>query len=157
MSCDVALAAFIMLASTGSGPAQPLAAAAAPVSVAGEPLFVDIVGRAGKLKDAVESYRKGAGLIGSPTPITLSNFDGFKAKVSELAALDEKGHVELAARGTADDLKCILHGISQDLPVRVAALESAKTGKEEDQALRDMSYLLNDNVEVITAPPKPAA
>jgi len=157
MSCDVALAAFIMLASTGSGPSQPLAAAAAPVSVAGEPLFVDIVGRANALKAAVEAYRTGAGLSASPTPITLSNFDGFKAKVSELAALDEKGHVELTARGTADDLKCILHGISQDLPVRVAALESAKTGKEEDQALRDMSYLLNDNVEVITAPPKPAA
>ena len=134
-----------------------MAAVAAPMSVAGEPLFIDIVGRAGKLKAAVEAYRHGAGLAASPTAAPLPGFDGFKAQVAELAALDEKGHVELAARGTADDLKCILHGISQDLPVRVAEVESAKSGKDEDQALRDMSYLLNDNVEVITAPPKPAA
>ena len=34
---------------------------------------------------------------------------------------------------------------------------SAATIKAQDLALRDMVYLLNDNVEVITAPPKPAA
>jgi len=30
------------------------------------------------------------------------------------------------------------------------------TAPAQDAALRDMSYLLNDNVEVITAPPAPA-
>ncbi len=61
------------------------------------------------------------------------------------------------ARGAQDDLKCILHGISQDLSVKLAAVSAAKTGKDEDLALRDMSFLLRDNVEVITAPPQPAA
>jgi hypothetical protein len=36
-------------------------------------------------------------------------------------------------------------------------LLAAKTGHDQDVALRDMAYLLNDNVEVITAPPQPAA
>jgi hypothetical protein len=66
-----------------------------------------------------------------------------------------QGHVELAKRGTDGDLKCILRGISQDLPKKLADLTAAKTGPDQDQALRDMSYLLNDNVEVITAPPAP--
>ncbi len=36
-------------------------------------------------------------------------------------------------------------------------MTEAKTVKDQDLALRDMVYLLNDNVEVITAPPQPAA
>ena len=63
----------------------------------------------------------------------------------------------LVARGATDDLKCILHGISQDLSVKLTAVQAAKTGKDEELALRDMSYLLRDNVDVITAPPQPAA
>jgi hypothetical protein len=34
---------------------------------------------------------------------------------------------------------------------------AAPDAKARELALRDMSYLLNDNVEVITAPPQPAA
>jgi hypothetical protein len=68
-----------------------------------------------------------------------------------------KGHVTLKERGAVDDLKCILRGISQDLPGKLQAVADAKTVKDQDLALRDMVYLLNDNVEVITAPPQPAA
>lgn len=68
-----------------------------------------------------------------------------------------KGHVTLRERGAVDDLKCILRGISQDLPEKLAAVRAATTLKAQDLALRDMVYLLNDNVEVITAPPRPAA
>ena len=34
------------------------------------------------------------------------------------------------------------------------ALDEAKTVKDRDTAVADMGYLLNDNVEVITAPPQ---
>lgn len=157
MSCDVAVAAFLMFASAGQGgpPAQMTFAVAAPPSVAKEPLFADIVRRASRLKGEVETYRHAVG--SSAAPLALPRFDEFRAEVGELAVLDEKGHQTLVARGAPDDLKCILHGISQDMSVKLAAVTAAKTGHDEDLALRDMAYLLNDNVEVITAPPQPAA
>lgn len=66
-----------------------------------------------------------------------------------------QGHLILKERGTDGDLKCILRGISEDMPKKVAALEAAATPTERRAALDDLAYLLNDNVEVITAPPQP--
>ncbi len=88
-------------------------------------------------------------------PAPLNGLDAFSARIAELSALDQQGHELLKARGSDGDLKCILHGISQDLPLKLAAVKDAKTGHDQDLALRDMAYLLNDNVEVITAPPTP--
>lgn len=159
MSCSaVAFSAFLWLASTGSAPVEiAQAPAAAPASVASEPLFADIVRRAGGLKAQTEAYRKG--LPGDPTTAAapLEGFADFRARIDALSALDMKGHLALKERGAVDDLKCILRGISQDLPEKLAAVGAAKTVKDQDQALRDMVYLLNDNVEVITAPPTPPA
>jgi len=157
MSCDVAVAAFLMFANTGPGTPARLfpAVAVAPPSVASEPLFKDIIGRAGELRTEVDLFRKG--IAGADKPMPLPGFDGFSSKIGELAALDQKGHELLVARGATDDLKCILHGISQDLSVKLTAVSAAKSGKDEDLALRDMGFLLRDNVEVITAPPQPAA
>jgi len=157
MSCDVAVAAFLMFAHAGPATQAQLipAVAVAPPSVASEPLFKDIITRAGLLRAEVESFRKA--IAGVDQPMPLPGFDGFSAKVGELSVLDEQGHKLLMARGAPDDLKCILHGISQDLSVKLTAVSSAKSGKDEDLALRDMSFLLRDNVEVITAPPQPAA
>ena len=159
MSCDVAVAAYLFLASTGPAGAQPqvVPAVTAPTTVATEPLFADIVGRAHQLKARVDAYRTAKGLKTAPTALPLPAFDRFQADIEALSALDMKGHVELAQRGTDGDLKCILRGISQDLPVKLKQLTQASTGAAEDAALRDMAYLLNDNVEVITAPPEPAA
>lgn len=159
MSCDVAAAAFLFLASSGHGSGQPVlridAPAAAPLSpLASEPLFADIIQRAVKLKADTEVYRKKTAKASS-TPLALPRFDDFQTRISALSDLDMKGHLELAKRGTDGDLKCILRGISQDLPKKLADLTAAKTAPDQDQALRDMSYLLNDNVEVITAPPAP--
>lgn len=164
MSCDaVAFSAMLWMASFNPGQAAAPAPAvlqqpAAPPSVAGEPLFQDIVKRARQLGAWVDSYRAAAD---SPAPTaaprTFKNFDRFSKQIGELAALDMKGHLTLKERGATDDLKCILRGISQDLPEKLTAMSAAKTAKEQDLALRDMSYLLNDNVEVITAPPQPAA
>jgi hypothetical protein len=158
MSCDVALAAFLVFAQAGPAATAPpavVAIADAPSSVAGEPLFKDIVGRAGSLKSQVDAYRKS--VVGASEAIALPQFGQFSEAITELSLLDEKGHGVLVARGAKDDLKCILHGISQDLSAKLAAVVAAKTGHDQDAALRDMSFLLNDNVEVITAPPQPAA
>lgn len=161
MSCDaVAAAAFVWLASTSpvnAPSARPLLIAVAdtpPPSVAGEPLFVDIVSRASKLKAQTEGFLK-ADLSGGAD--TLPGYADFKTRVGQLSDLDMQGHVTLAQRGAKDDLKCILRGISQDLPVRLKDLEAAATPKARTEALKEMTYLLRDNIETITAPPQPAA
>ena len=160
MSCDVAAAAFLFLASAAPGgnatliDAPAVAVAPAPeISVAHEPLFADIIKRAAKLKSDTEAYRKRTAK--ATAALDLPRFADFQTRIGALSDLDMKGHLELAKRGTDGDLKCILRGISQDLPKKLADLTAAKTGPDQDQALRDMSYLLNDNVEVITAPPAP--
>ena len=164
MSCDaVAFSAMLWMASfnpgQGAGPMPAVAQApAVPASVAGEPLFIDIVKRARQLKAQTEAYRAQLAKADPTGPAsTLKAFDAFSGKIRDLAALDMKGHVTLRERGAVDDLKCILRGISQDLPEKLAAVRAATTLKAQDLALRDMVYLLNDNVEVITAPPRPAA
>jgi hypothetical protein len=160
MSCSVALAATLFLAASTPADANPSllvrAVATAPAtSVASEPLFADIVARAQRLKAESDAFRQTPGMDASAGPVVLSGFDAFQAHIAELAALDMQGHLELAKRGTDGDLKCILKGISQDLPIRLREFTEAKTGPAQKAALAEMSYLLNDNVEVITAPPKP--
>lgn len=164
MSCDaVAFSAMLWMASFDPGQAAAPAPAvlqqpAVPPSVAGEPLFRDIVRRARQLKAQAEAYRQQlAKADPAGAAVALKDFDGFQTRIGDLSALDMKGHVTLKERGAVDDLKCILRGISQDLPEKLTAVGSAATIKAQDLALRDMVYLLNDNVEVITAPPKPAA
>ena len=156
MSCDVAMVAYLLFASAGAHPAGP-PATPLEVSVAREPLFADIIHRAGRLKSRVESYRAAGSVKASPRAVALPAFDRFQTDVGDLAALDMQGHLQLAQRGVDGDLKCILKGISQDLGVKLHDLGQAATGAAQDQALRDMAYLLNDNVEVITAPPAPPA
>jgi len=153
MSCDVAASMTLWLAAFAGHPnaeaaqlLQPVAAVASPLSLAHEPLYADIVARAKALKKDVARYEAAGSTPG---------FDRFKTQVEALAALDMKGHLDLAKRGTDGDLKCILKGISQDLPKRLDEVAQASTAAARSKALSDMAYLLNDNVEVITAPPKP--
>jgi len=153
MSCDVAASMTLWLAALSAHPQaetarllQPVVAVVASNGLAHEPLYADIVSRAKALKKQVQRYEA----AGGATP----DFDSFKTRVEALAALDMKGHLDLAARGTDGDLKCILKGISQDLPKKLDELAAA-AGPAKIKALTDMAYLLNDNVEVITAPPKP--
>jgi|HubBroStandDraft_1064217.scaffolds.fasta_scaffold266005_2 hypothetical protein len=156
MSCDaVAFAATLWLASTtATPPAAPAPTMTTPPSVASEPLFAGIVQRAGKLRAEAKAYES-APLDGGVDK--LKDFPAFETAVAELSSLDMQGHVELVSRGYTDDLKCILKGISQDLPVKLKAMETAGDAKSRRAALEDMFYLLRDNVEVITAPPQPAA
>lgn len=156
MSCGIALAVSLLLSdpNVAVAAAQPPAAADAPVSVAGEPLFADIVTRSGALRGEVQSWLA-AGAADQADFFAGPAFGGFKTRVIELAALDMQGHLILKERGVDGDLKCILRGISEDIPVKVAAVEGASTPAERRVALDELAYLLNDNVEVITAPPQP--
>src|SRR5579864_5679219 len=135
MSCDVAtLAASLWLASTaaaGPPPATPAVSNPTPPSVASEPLFVDIVKRAAMLKAQTQAYEKGS------LDADFDHMTGatdFETAVAQLSDIDMKAHVELVSRGYSDDLKCILKGISQDLPVKMKALESAADPKARHAA-----------------------
>ena len=156
MSCGVALAVSLLLAdpNVALAPAQPPAPVADPVSVAAEPLFADIVARSGALKGVVQGWIE-AGLMDQADFVAGPAFTGFKAQAEALAASDMQGHLILKERGTDGDLKCILRGISEDMPKKIAAVEAAATPAERRVALDELAYLLNDNVEVITAPPQP--
>lgn len=141
MSCSAAaMLSALWLAAAPAGAGAP---AAAPPSMAQEPLFAEIVSRAGALKAEVEAFKGRS----EPIPST------FKQRIVQLAALDMEAHRALAARKLDGDLKCILRGIAEDLPLKLKALEAASTAKARNEAIADMGYLLNDNVEVITAPP----
>lgn len=156
MSCGVALAVSLLLSdpNVALAAAQPPAPVAAPVSVAGEPLFADIVARSGALKTVVQGWID-AGVMNQADFAAGPVFTGFKAQAEALAASDMQGHLILKERGTDGDLKCILRGISEDMPKKIAAVEAAATPAERRVALDELAYLLNDNVEVITAPPQP--
>ena len=142
MSCSAA--AMLSALWLAAAPAGAAPAASPPAVVSTEPLFADIVRRAGALKAEVEAFK------GTADPIPAA----FKAKVGELADLDMQGHRSLAERGLDGDLKCILRGISEDMPKKIAAVEAARSDGGRATALSELSYLLNDNVEVITAPPQ---
>ena len=150
MTCGIALAAALLLSdpSVALAAAEPAAIAGAPVSVASEPLFADIVARASALKALSQAF----------TPDSIpAGWSDFRARATELAALDMQGHLILAERGTDGDLKCILRGIAEDIPVKLDAIETAASPEARALALSELTYLLNDNVEVITAPPQPSA
>ena len=156
MSCGLALTIALAMSnpSVALAAEQPAAAPGAPVSVAGEPLFADIVARSGALKGVVQGWID-AGMMNQADFAAGPAFTGFKAQAEQLAALDMQGHLILKERGTDGDLKCILRGISEDMPKKVQAVQAAANPAERATALSELSYLLNDNVEVITAPPKP--
>ena len=152
--CGMALAASLALADlygAGGGTAVQTQAVS---PLASEPLYADIVGRARDLRATVVALEATPGLKQSLTAVPLKGFEAVAAKTEVLSGLDMKGHLDLALRDKDGDLKCILKGISQDLPKRIAEVRDAKTGPDEARALDDLAYLLDDNVGVITAPAK---
>ena len=158
MSCGVALAVSLLLSdpAVAEAAARPPAEVGAPVSVAGEPLFADIVARSGDLRSLVGAWTE-EGAAGQADFTAGAPWTAFRARATELAALDMQGHLILKERGTDGDLKCILRGIAEDIPRRLEAVEAATAPAERRVALDELHYLLNDNVEVITAPPQPEA
>ena len=155
MSCAIALALTLFAApdAAAAAPAAVVAPAASTITagLAREPMYADIIRRATTLNAETQRF---AALTAENKP--LPGYTAFKAELAALGALDMQGHLDLKARGTDGDLKCILKGISEDLPKRLADYESAQTVEARVEALKEMGYLLNDNVEVITQPPGPA-
>jgi hypothetical protein len=156
MSCGAALAVALMMSNpaVAEAAAQPPVAANTPLSVAAEPLFADIVTRSGALKAIVDAWTESraadqAGFFAG------ADYLAFRDRAHALAESDMQGHLILKERGTDNDLKCILRGISEDLPKKIAAVEAAPNASQRAVALSELSYLLNDNVEVITSPPRP--
>lgn len=156
MSCDAAaLALSLHLAGFGASdaPSRLLTATASAPPPAGalarEPLFAAIVKNASQLKEEVSGWRIRAakGWIWRGADLA-----ALQTRAIALSALDMQGHVELARRGTDGDLKCILRGLSQDLPRRMAEIEAAQDSLGRRAALDELFYLLRDNVDVVTTP-----
>ncbi|CAN5140919.1 hypothetical protein BH09PSE1_BH09PSE1_09920 [soil metagenome] len=158
MSCGIALSLALLMSdpNVAMAAAQPPAVAGAPVSVASEPLFIDIVTRSNGLKAIVDGW-KSSGSADVSGFFASDDYTGFKTRAVALSTTDMQAHLILKERGTDGDLKCILRGISEDIPRKIAAVEAATTPAARAVALDELSYLLNDNVEVITSPPQPDA
>ena len=158
MSCDAVAAVFMLFAANGPMPSQPVltrvadAPSAIKADIAQEPLFVDIVARARFLLGTVNRYRT---VLAEDSAAELPAYSEFKFRITTLSDLDFKAHESLAARGIDSDLKCILRGISADLALKMGELDRAADVQAKDKMLKDLSYLLNDNIEVIKAPPAP--
>lgn len=152
MSCGVALALALVVTppETATALAAPVASET-PASIATEALFQDIVTRSQRLKATVNGWIAGAEAVGPDFPRGEA-FLSLKAETEALAALDMRAHHELAARQVDGDLKCILRGIAEDMPKRIAAIETSQ-GPERAVALSELAYLLDDNAAVILAPP----
>ena len=152
MSCGLALA-FVMASASPQAASAPvqLAAVATPAALAHEPLYADIVNRAKGLHSRVKIYQAAGG-----ASVDLA---AFRAELDRLAALDMQGHFDLKARNVDGDLKCILKGIAEDLPKRLEDLAAARDAGARTAALKEMGYLLNDNVDDPSPPartPPPA-
>lgn len=146
MPCAALAASTLIWMAAGPAPARA-EAPLPPAAVALEPLFADIVGRASALKTEAEAMRQ------TEAPAT----EAFKTGIADLADLDMRGQQIVRDRGNDGDLACILRGIAEDLPVKLAALQLASEASARDNALRELIYLLNDNIEVLVAPPGPAS
>lgn len=144
MIASVFAAALVWLAA-GPDAASPEPPPPPASTAALEPVFAEIVDKARALKTEVEGLKANAAAPAS----------ALRPRVEALAALDLQGRERLIARNADGDLKCILRGIAEDLPVKLGEVEAAKDAKARNAALDEMIYLLNDNVEVVVAPPKP--
>ena len=126
----------------------PVSAAPTPATshLMAEPLFAGIVSKAATLETEARGF-KGAKTL---------DLSRFRTEVAGLSAMDMEGHVTLKARGTDGDLKCILKGISQDLPKKLDQVAAATDPALRAIALDEMIALLDDNQAVVTSPPGPA-
>ena len=156
MSCGVALAVSLLLSdpNVAMAAALPPPVADAPVSVADEPLFAEIVTRSRAMHGIVSTW-VAAGAADNAAFGASPEFELLQRGTALLAERDMQAHLVLKERGTDGDLKCILRGIAEDMPLKVEAVRTAATPAERRVAFDELVYLLDDNVEVITAPPQP--
>lgn len=153
MSCGLAVAAALLLSDPSIAAVQP---APPPQTLAEEPMYADIISRSRALKAVVDGWIA-QGAASDEDFAHRPEFAEFRLAAAELSERDMAGHLDLRQRGTDGDLRCILRGLSEDLPRRVDDVAAAATQNTRSDALAELSYLLNDNVEVVAAPPGPNA
>lgn len=148
MSCALALVAAFALspAAAAEAPTAPVAAVAPAASLVSEPLFADIVSRARALHGRTQAYAA----VGAVTDV-----DAYRSELTQLAELDMQGHRTLAARGTDNDLKCMLRGMSEDIVRRLGELDGARDAAARRAALTGLGVTLEENAGVIEAPSRP--
>ena len=131
---------FVLAASTATD--QPVSA------ISREPFYAGIVASAGHLEKQTDAFaaRPTLSLLGQP------GFAAYARDIQALSDADMKGHLDLKARGTDNDLKCIMMGVSLALPKKLDAIRAAKSDAELGTALGNMSSLLSDNIDVIVTP-----
>jgi len=137
------LAVVLTVLPFGATGAEPAASA-----VSREPLFAGLVKSARTLKAETDRFAAKPSL----DLVATSRFKAYARNIRALSAADLKGHYTLRDRGTDNDLKCILMGVSRDLEIKMTAIEAAGTDADLGTALHDMSDLLSDNVDVIVTP-----
>ncbi len=111
-----------------------------------EPLYAGLVSSAEQLKTQTAAFTPSVALLSEPS------FQAYLQQVKALSDGDMKGHLDLKARGTDRDLKCILMGVSLDLGNKIKDVEAAKTDGDIATALGNMEALLSDNIDVIVTP-----
>jgi len=124
------------------------AAAKSVSAISREPFYAGIVARAGQLEHETDTFaaKPSLALLGG------TKFKTYARDIQALSDADMKGHLDLKARGTDNDLKCIMMGVSLDLPKKLDAIRAAKTDADLGTALGNMSSLLSDNIDVIVTP-----
>ncbi len=139
---------LISVASLFLAACAPAYAAPAPVrsAISQETFFAGLVTEAGRLKAETEGFKPSTTLPAQP------GFQTYAQAIRALSAGDLQGHKTLKARGTDNDLKCILTGLSRDLPIKLTAIQTAKNDADVKTALTNMADLLSDNIDVIVTP-----
>ncbi len=139
----VSLALLFVLAASSPADADKSVSA-----ISREPFYAGIVTAAGRLEHETDALAKtpALSLLGE------KRFAAYARDIQALSDADMKGHLDLKARGTDNDLKCIMMGVSLDLPKKLDAIRAAKSDAELGTALDNMSSLLSDNIDVIVTP-----
>ena len=136
----------LILASAAPVFAAPVSKPPARSAISHEPFFAGLVTEAGRLKAETEAFKPTLGLLTQP------DFQTYAQAIQALSSADLQGHMTLKARGTDRDLKCILTGLSRDLPLKLTAIQSVKNDADMKVALTNMADLLSDNIDVIVTP-----
>ena len=126
----------------------PDVAGKAASAISREPFYAGIVASAGRLAHQSDDFgaKPKLALLGE------ARFATYAREIQALSDADMKGHLDLKARGTDNDLKCIMMGVSLDLPKKLDAIRAARSDAELGTALGNMSALLSDNIDVIVRP-----
>jgi hypothetical protein len=137
-------AALMAQTACATAPEVPLPVATSKISH--DPFFAGLVSRARHLESETKAFTPTLELLQEP------KFKTYTQAIRNLSADDQKGHMTLKARGTDNDLKCIMKGLSLDLNIKMDAVLTAKSNAEVGIALDNMAALLSDHIDVIVTP-----